>query len=68
MYSRPGLTGRSLCYAFVCLLPDYTRSEPLTPVYEMGRQLNLQSQGKALKLSCPENLMFGDKGKKNIKE
>jgi len=53
VYSRPGLTGRSLCYAFVCLLPDYTRSEPLTPVYEMGRQLNLQSQGEALSLSCP---------------
>lgn len=64
MYSRPDLTGRSLRYAFVCLLPDYTRSEPLTPAYEMEHQLDLQPKGKALSLSSTQNLMLGDNGNK----
>lgn len=66
MYSRPGLTGRLLHYAFVCLLPNYTSSEPLTPAYEMDRQLDFQPKGKALSLSSTQNLMLGDKGNKKI--
>lgn len=48
-------------HSFVCFLPDYTRSEPLTPAFEMGRQLDLQSQGKTPSLSYAGNLMLGDK-------